>query len=464
MACVPILIIIWGFIVVSNDYNETRLVSEIRTNAKITASVLSEAVNNTNLDIMKQEIENYSNTIVGRVLVINDVFTIIEDSNNLEKGKYLVSDSVVKALRGNQVTKNYKEKKIIEISVPIINRENQKVIGALLTIASYKEVDLFSSYMYNEWVTIFPILAILLLLFSIYYSGVFSYPFKQLSISMSKITEGHLDEKIYIKGHGEIEDIATAFNQMTSRLQEIEQSRQEFVSNVSHELKTPITSIKVLADSLLTQEDMPVEIYREFMIDITDEIDRENKIINDLLSLVKLNKTVVGLNIEKKSINLLFDQILKRLKPIAMQKNVELIFESYREVEAEIDEVKLSLALSNLIENGIKYNLENGWVKVLLNADHKFMFIKISDSGIGIPKESQEKIYDRFYRVDKARSRETGGTGLGLAITKSSIIMHNGSIKVHSEEDVGTTFSLRIPLYHILPKEIKVKKGDKKRV
>lgn len=118
-------------------------------------------------------------------------------------------------------------------------------------------------------------------------------------------------------------------------------------------------------------------------------------------------------------------------------------------MEAEVDETKLSLAVSNLVENAIKYNHENGWVHVSLNADHKFFYLKVADSGMGIPKEAQEHIFERFYRVDKSHSREIGGTGLGLAIARSAVIMHRGAIKVYSEEGEGTTFTVRIPLKYV---------------
>ncbi|MEG2774939.1 MAG: ATP-binding protein, partial [Acetivibrio sp.] len=231
--------------------------------------------------------------------------------------------------------------------------------------------------------------------------------------------------------------------------QTLEKSRQEFVSNVSHELKTPITSMKVLSDSLLMQDEVPAELYREFMLDIAEEIEREDKIINDLLSLVKLDKTAGEMNISQININDLLEQILKRLRPIAAKRNIELVYESFRPVMADVDEVKLSLAISNLIENAIKYNFDDGWVRVSLNADHKFFYITVADSGVGIPEELQDQVFERFYRVDKARSRETGGTGLGLSITKSAVLMHRGAIKVYSKEKEGTTFTVRIPLNYI---------------
>ena len=140
--------------------------------------------------------------------------------------------------------------------------------------------------------------------------------------------------------------------------------------------------------------------------------------------------------------------ILKRLRPIARKQNVEVVFESIRPVVAEVDEVKLTLAFSNLVENAIKYNKTGGFVKVTLDADHQFFTLEVSDSGIGIPEEAQEHIFERFYRVDKSHSREIGGTGLGLAITRSAVLMHRGSIKVSSVLEEGTTFVVKIPLIH----------------
>lgn len=146
------------------------------------------------------------------------------------------------------------------------------------------------------------------------------------------------------------------------------------------------------------------------------------------------------------SINDLLELILKRLRPIAAKRNIELILDSFRPVKAEIDETKLTLAISNLVENGIKYNKDGGWVRVSLNADHKYFYVTVADSGKGIPEDSLDHIFERFYRVDKSHSTEIDGTGLGLAITRSAILMHHGAIKVYSKEGEGATFSVRIPL------------------
>lgn len=267
---------------------------------------------------------------------------------------------------------------------------------------------------------------------------------------LEKAASGNMNQEINEHTYLETKKISETVSSVLSKLYEVDRSRQEFVSNVSHELKTPITSIRVLADSLMGMEGAPIELYQEFMADISDEIDRESKIIDDLLSLVKMDKTGENqIKVRQTAINSLMEVILKRLSPIAKKRNIELIFESIREVEADVDEVKLSLAFNNLVENAIKYNIDGGWVKVTLNADHKAFYVTVADSGIGIPKEFHGHIFERFYRVDKARSRETGGTGLGLSITKSVILMHQGTVKVDSKEGEGSVFTVRIPLTYV---------------
>lgn len=386
----------------------------------------------------------------GRIIIVNNNLTIIKDTYNLEDNKYLVSDDVIQCLDGNTPPPlNDRSTNYLRLTYPITRTDTKEIMGVIVMSFSTKDIESVRGSMEQRVVLFALTLAVLIVVFAIYFSGVLTKPLTSVVNSIDRITEGYMEEGVSIKGYNEIETISDSFNHMINQMQKLENSRQEFVSNVSHELKTPITSIKVLADSLLMQENTPIELYREFLLDITDEIERENKIINDLLSLVKLDKTAGDMHIAPININELLEQILKRLRPIAKKQNIEMIFESFRPVLAEVDEVKLSLAISNLIENAIKYNVEDGWVRVSLNADHKYFFIKVADSGIGIPESAQDSIFERFYRVDKARSRETGGTGLGLAITKNVIQMHRGAIKVYSKEGEGTTFNVRIPLNYV---------------
>jgi signal transduction histidine kinase len=397
------------------------------------------------------EISRIADIYGGRIVVVNNDLYIVKDTYSLEEGKYLISEDVIRCLNGFEDSfVHNSETNYLSMTYPITHKDSKKITGAIVMSFSTQDIQTIRDSMEQRVVLFTIILAILIVVFSIYFSGILSKPLTNVVNSIDHMSETYLDESVSIKGYNEIERISDSFNHMLNRMQKLENSRQEFVSNVSHELKTPITSIKVLADSLLMQEDTPPELYREFLLDITDEIERENKIINDLLSLVKLDKTAGDMNITPININELLEQILKRLTPIAKKQNIEMIYESFRPVIAEVDEVKLSLAISNLIENAIKYNTLDGWVRVSLNADHKYFFIKVSDSGIGIPEEAQDSIFERFYRVDKARSRETGGTGLGLAITKNVIQMHRGAIKVYSKEGEGTTFNVRIPLNYIV--------------
>ncbi len=398
------------------------------------------------------EINRVAEVFNGRIVIVNRNLNIVEDTYGLyDSNKYLVSKEVIQSFNGNSSRVHDKENHYLILTKPItLTTENQKVVvGAVVMNSSTRDIQGVLNSMEQRALIFTLAITIFVVIFAIYFSSKLTKPLTQVVNSIDRITDGFMGGEVSIKGYSEIEKISDSFNKMISRMQRIENTRQEFVSNVSHELKTPITSIKVLADSLLMQEDAPVELYKEFLVDISEEIERENKIINDLLSLVKLDKTADDMNISVLNINELLEQILKRLSPIAKKQNVELVYESFRPVMAEVDEVKLSLAISNLIENAIKYNVVDGWVRVSLNADHKYFFIKVSDSGIGIPEDVQDLIFERFYRVDKARSRETGGTGLGLAITKNVIQMHHGAIKVYSNDGEGTTFNVRIPLNYI---------------
>lgn len=385
----------------------------------------------------------------GRILVVDNTLKIISDTYEKEAGKVLLSSDVIKCLRGTSSIKKNSGKKRAEIMIPIISSDQTLPLGVIImNVSLEKEYAILDSMSQKAMIYCWLIMIVLFII-AFLYSKRMVKPLKAIITSIHHVSDGYMDDEVNIQGYTEIEKISDSFNEMLGRMKTLEESRQEFVSNVSHELKTPITSIKVLADSLLNQPDAPVELYREFMADINEEIERENNIISDLLSLVKLDKKTGEMHIATVSINELLEIILKRLKPIAMKRNIELVYESFRSVLAEVDEVKLSLAISNLIENAIKYNIDDGWVRVSLNADHKYFYIKVADSGIGIPESAQGNIFDRFYRVDKARARQTGGTGLGLSITKNVVLMHNGAIKVYSQENEGSTFTLRIPLSYI---------------
>ena len=412
--------------------------------------VSSDYVGNTAKNpIIDTELSVTAEMFNGRIVIVDRDFKIIADTFNLAEGKLNISQEVLKAYSGEEQSSYNRKKDYFSLAFPIPGKdENESAEGVLLLTASTENIDLLEARV-TEKITFFQLVVFwVVAVFGLLAAGLLLKPFIRLKKVLGAVAEGDLEQDIRVDTYRETKEISEAVSQTLRKLKAVDQSRQEFVSNVSHELKTPITSIRVLADSLMGMEDVPEELYREFLSDISDEIDRESKIIDDLLTLVKADKSNAELNVEQININGLLEQILKRLRPIAKKRNIELVLESIREVSADVDEVKLSLALSNLVENAVKYNHEEGWVHVTLDADHKFFYVKVSDNGIGISQEDQEHVFERFYRVDKARSRETGGTGLGLAITKSIILMHQGAIKLQSKGE-GTTFTVRIPLNYI---------------
>lgn len=424
---------------------------DITSQAKLLASqiVANNYLQDTSSKNITTQLDQLSTIYDGRVMLIDSSFTIVKDTYALDEQKTILSEEVMQAYNGETVQKYDADNHYIEMTFPMHDESGKNVIGVMLVSVSTDSIAATLAILKQYALMIQFLVAVIVVIAGFAVSTAFVRPFRRLTKSIKDVQDGYEADFISVNSYSETETMSAACDEMLRRLQTLDESRQEFVSNVSHELKTPLTSMKVLADSLMGQEDIPVELYREFMTDIGAEIDRENKIINDLLSLVKMDKSAGNINITSVQINELLERIMKRLRPIAQKQNVELVMESFRPVVAEVDEVKLTLALTNLIENAIKYNNPDGWVHVSLNADHQNFFVTVEDNGIGIPKEAQNRIFERFYRVDKSHSREIGGTGLGLAIARNAIIMHRGAIKVHSMEGEGTTFTVRIPLTHI---------------
>ena len=436
--------------------------SDISTQIRILANhlITYHYLEDPSSEVINAELDQLSNLYDGRVLIINADLRIVKDTYGISQGKTIISEEVIRCLNGESANKYDRENGYIEMTVPITETVEAElpvgtgekldlVRGVMLVSASNDSIIATMNSLDRQALVVESIVGVLIFVMTLLVSKFLFAPFKKIIEALDQVQEGYTNDPISVTDCLETEHIGDAFNRVLGRMKMLDDSRQEFVSNVSHELRTPITSMKVLADSLLAQKDVPLEVYQEFMSDIAAEIEREDKIINDLLSLVKMDRTSADLNISEVDINALVELIMRRLRPIAKRRDVQLVYESLRPVTASVDEVKLTLALSNLVENAIKYNKEHGFVKVTLDADHQFFTVQVEDSGVGIPEDALEHIYERFYRVDKSRSREIGGTGLGLAITKSAVLMHRGSIKVASIEGEGTDFMVKIPLKYI---------------
>ncbi|HAG68651.1 MAG TPA: two-component sensor histidine kinase [Lachnospiraceae bacterium] len=398
-------------------------------------------------DIVNTELDEVSNIYDGRIMIIDPELKVIKDTYAISQGKYMIAAEVVRCLNNRESISNYDDRNhFIEMITPIADSEQGDILGVMLTSVSTEAVEATRRTLLIRIQYFMIAIVVIVFVISVIVSRMLIKPFSNLSRAMSEVKEGFTTDRLSLPDYVEMDVLLGAFEHMLNELRQLEASRQEFVSNVSHELKTPLTSIKVLADSLNMQDEVPNETYREFMQDIALEVDRENKTINELLSLIKLSRQAsASLEPESTNIEEMLEEILKLVHPIADKKGIELILEVVRPVVAAVDRAKLSSAITNIVENAVKYNIENGWVRVTLDSEPSFFTIVISDSGIGIPKEEQPHVFERFYRVDKSHSTEIDGTGLGLSISREAVLLHNGAIKVESTEGEGTSFTIKIP-------------------
>lgn len=447
---------IFIFSTAAETYKNNKIARFKANNVMLKNSIISTGyVEKAESEAVDAQIDQLAKENNCRIQVINSQNVIVQDTDGSIIGKTILSENINRALKGEHVYVESIENGFVVFVVPLTNTvraadgsTTTSVLGALYLNYSVSDYILYREDLARYiWVAQLLIFVIAMLIGWIC-SKMFGRPIKRIEDSIEKMSRGE-EEEVYKNEYSEIVKISNEFKVLMDKLNTQEMSRQEFVSDVSHELKTPITSMKILADSLLGQQGMPEELYQEFLQDISKEIDRENQIITDLLDMVKIEKSQREINISSVNINEILESVLKRLKPIASVKNIELVFESFRPIVADVDPLKFASVVTNLVENAIKYNNTDGTVTVSLNSDHQYFYLKVTDTGIGIAEEDQERIFERFFRVDKARARETGGSGLGLAITKDIVERHHGSIKIHSVEGEGTTFNVRIPLKYI---------------
>ncbi len=392
------------------------------------------------------ELELLADLYEGRVIVTDKILRIVFDSYDMEEGKTLVSKNAIKTLNGMTIMYSDEERERAVLLMPIVPTGQKEVSGTLIVVFSVANEILHMQEM-KDRAFLYGLLIVTLLAFGAFFlSRRLTMPLKKVTKSLQHISDGFLNERVEVPGYKEVARISDSANDMIDKMNELDASRQAFVSNVSHELKTPMTSMKVLADALLQSGEEVPPMYREFLEDINSEIERENDIISDLLTLVRMDKKGEQLNLSRCQLNDLMEIVMKRVKPLAATSDIEVVLESYRDVVADADEAKLIIAFTNIVENAVKYNRNGGYVHITLNADLHYGYVTVEDNGIGIPEAELSRVFERFYRVDKDRSRESGGTGLGLAIAKDIITAHRGLIKVYSREDEGTTFSIRLPL------------------
>ncbi|MBZ4645116.1 MAG: hypothetical protein PWR27_1460 [Petroclostridium sp.] len=428
------------------EYSFNQRGVELLTRANVVANITSQYIEYSD-ELIKQTIKQLEIDKNIRVIVTDKEAKVLFDTaeaNNL-KGKVLLKEEVVKALKGNDVQTHFEEETgwVINAAVPIVKEKETRGVVYLSTSAQ-NIVDFLKDFR-KKLYGITLVVSLLIGLLSFFLAGVITGPVEELTAAIRDMSDGKLNRKVEIRGNDEIAQLGTAFNKMIERLNQVEEKRHQFVSDASHELKTPLSSIKVLAESLMHMQQLEMPIIKEFLSDINNEINRLSRIIDKLLMLTRMD--IFENELEMKNVNMkaLLQGIVKSLSPLAGKKGIELRLKANEDIFVLVDEDKIWEAIFNIVDNSIKYTPEGGNVTIDIDKSEYSVTIIVEDNGIGISGTEINKIFDRFYRVDKARARETGGTGLGLSIALDAVKLHGGDIQVESEEGKGSRFKITIP-------------------
>jgi len=322
-----------------------------------------------------------------------------------------------------------------------------KTIGILLFSAPIQDMMQRLISLQSRMALYFVIAAVAAMTIALIISRVITKPIVTLTKGIQRMGHGDLSVRVPVKGSGELKKLSETFNVMSEKLELLDKSRNQFVSNASHELKTPLSTMKILLENIIYQPEMDAELRTEFLTDVNQEINRLNLIISDLLTLVSMDSKTMRLNRETFKFADVVTDVIHRLSIVAEKRRQEIKMQIGDSCEMYADCAKLTQVVYNIMDNAIKYTPEGGLIRARLIRSGRDAILSISDNGPGIPKEDQPHIFDRFYRVDKARSRDTGGTGLGLSIVNQLVLMHGGTVSVQSEEGHGSTFTVELPIH-----------------
>lgn len=429
------------------------------------ASVISSSVSllgEVTSDGVAQVMEMLDEGSVSRVMVTNPSGLIVYDSQaTTDHKRYALIQELSIAMQGasgNDVSVcTYRDGAFrTRAAMPIMYR-NSLIGGVYLYEYDAQQGAIITGLQHNL-LRISAGLVGVSLLISLLLSRTMTRRISTVISGIDELREGDYTTRVQVSGKDELADLATAFNDMTERMQTTDEMRKRFVSDASHELKTPLAAIKLLTDSIAMSDNMDSETMREFVDDIGTEADRLVRITGKLLALTKMDNSASDLKTEPVDLGDVICDALHMLNPLADQKHISIqpTIEQGCIVRSSPDE--MYQVLFNLVENAIKYNSEGGkvWIRARTSAENAI--VTIEDNGIGIPKEDRPKIFDRFYRVDKARSREAGGTGLGLSIVKDTVVHYKGTILVDARPEGGTVFIVTLPLYQ--QKEKKEKEDE----
>jgi signal transduction histidine kinase len=392
---------------------------------------------------------SFGNQMEARVLILDDRGRVMVDSfgETWLENRLLQHDEVQAALKGRAAAGDHvltDGQWVLYAAVPVTSKVNGAA-GVVMLVTELEDVRASLTEIRDRMAAAALSSGFLAVLVSLGLAGLLTRPVNELKRAVERMAQGHLGERVPVRSRDEIGELAAAFNAMSVEVARVDRMRREFLANVSHELKSPLSSIKALAQSLLDGREENVAVYREFLRDIDLEIDRLTRLVNDMLEMTRLEHDDRPLPRSEEDIADLLEHITALFRARAANLGIQLRVAVKRALRWPVNRDLLSLVLVNLLENALRYTPPGGEVTLSAAEYQGAIAITVRDSGSGIPPEELPKIFERFYRVDKARSRETGGTGLGLAIVHRAVRRMGGKIEVTSTPGKGTRFTITLP-------------------
>ena len=420
--------------------------TSLQSQAAVVASALAGP------DALSQEgvsrvMEVLGDTGLSRVLVADSSGMVVYDTASASgaMGRYAMLGEVVSALKGNDVFRvdfaagAFRSR----AAVPVTYRG--MTLGAVYVDEYDAEQGGFLLGVQQTLRTISLIIVFVAMTLSLFFSKALTGRITELLGAIRIVREGEYSHRVEVSGRDEMSQMAQEFNALTGRLQTTEEVRRRFVSDASHELKTPLASIRLLTDSILQNEAVDPDTVREFVGDIGEEAERLQRITEKLLTLTRLD---AGTPVEAEAVPVeeVAQRVTHMLRPLARAVEVDLRVKLEEGLTVRATRDDLYQILFNLMENAVKYNLPGGEITLAGKGEEAWAVLTVEDTGVGIPEEDIDRIFDRFYRVDKARSRAAGGTGLGLSIVRDTARRHGGDVTAHRREGKGTCFTVRLPI------------------
>lgn len=383
---------------------------------------------------------------VSRTVITDALGYVVYDTRELGNavGHFVFYTELVEALRGNSAMYSVYEEGAFHSSAaqPVLYRN--QIIGGVYVYDYDTEQAALLENLRNNLFRISLAVASLVLIVSILFGRSLTRRLQNLQTAIHGVREGAYNQRAVLSGHDEYTQIAGEFNALVDRLQETENARRQFVSDASHELKTPLAAIRLLTDSILQTENVDPATVREFVSDIGQEADRLGRITEDLLRLTRLDSG----HMEAPSlieVEPVMDRVVRMLRPVADEKDISIFLACASGASVVTSPGELHQIIYNLAENAIKYNRQGGYVSITAATEEEYTILTVDDNGIGIPAEDLSRVFKRFYRVDKARSRDAGGTGLGLAIVSDTVSRRGGTVWAETLPEGGTRFTVKLP-------------------